>query len=53
MIIYKAPNIILLLNQKLKDIYQDFFNDGNNQNIFNENDYLNLDNNDQLQLLMN
>ena len=49
----QAPNMILLLNQKLKDIYQDFFNDGNNQNIFNENDYLNLDNNDQLQLLMN
>ena len=51
-------NLILFINQKLKNMFLEFFeeenneNENENKNIFNEDEYLNLDTNNQLQLLI-
>ena len=42
-------NLISLINQKLKNIYQNYFKESN---VFNENDYINKDMNEQTQIIL-
>jgi hypothetical protein len=43
-------NLVLLLNKKIKNIYQNFFEKGNN--IFNDEIFSNLDKNNQIKILL-